>query len=640
MKKKLFLFIAFVVLGLLQAIFFMLVHASALAPYSFAQCLLALIYSIPQSAMVAAWVMVPAFIVGFIYVFIRGDWHRRFMIRYITLVVPVITYLCVFDWVLYDYWGFRLDATPFVYLFDGPLETICESPWWATPLGLTVLLVVGLLTYHIMQQVYPKRRSGSITRMSSGSAQQFEALYNLLLVILMVIVGRGCFGLMGISSSYFTDQQPLNHAATHPVYSLCHSVGQRRLPLSQQYQFLTDEQRQAAMTELIELGANEPHRLLADSSWTDSLQIVPQSLLRRGISPNVLVLMLEGFSGTACQYLYPDADAAIMPHVNQLMAQGVAFTRCYANSFRTERGLTALLSAWPGLPTHSLMLDREQTSQLHFLTQPLAQAGYTLEFLYGGEGDYCQLPHFLSCAGFHQVSYADAFPSELHDSDLGVHDAQIYDRLYDILQDEAFAAADTMAEYPAQPYFKLVPTLSSHEPFDVPCRRFADPYLNAVAYADSCLGDFIGRIQADTAIWNNLLIVGLSDHAYANYPQDILQSDPARYHIPMFWTGGAVAAHRDVNLLCQQTDVALTLLHQLGIQSDATEFPFSHDILQPTAPHFAYFTWPDGFGLITDSCSYIQDNYYDGHPLPGSDDPTGRAQRLGKAYLQSSYHPF
>jgi len=635
MKKKLFLFIAFAVLGLLQAILFMFTHASALAPYSFAQRLLALIYSIPQSVMVAAWVMVPIFFVGLVYVFIRGDWHRKFMIRYVTLIAMPITYLCIFDWVLYDYWGFRLDATPFVYLFDSPLETIRQSPWWATPLGIIVLLVVGWLTYQIMESVYPKRRSGSITRMSTGSAQQFEALYNLLLTILMVIVGSGCFGLMGISSSYFTDQQPLNHAATHPVYSLFHSINKHCDPLDEQYQFLTEEERTAAMDEMRELAAQEPMRLLADSGWNDSLQIAPASILRKGITPNVLLLMLEGFGGSACSYLNPDADAQVMPNVSRLMGEGIAFNNFYANGIRTERGISAVLASWPSLPTYSVMLDAERCRSLHYMTQPLASAGYTLEFLYGGDGTYCQLPNFLQSAGIEVQNDRRSFPDEMHDFDTGVQDAHLYDCLYELLKAEALAATDTMAEYPAQPYFKFVPTLSSHEPFEVPYHHFDDPYLNAVAYADSCLGAFVSRIKADTTIWNNLLIVALADHAYANYPEDIQQCDPERYHIPMFWTGGAVAQHRDVNICCQQTDLTVTLLHQLGIQPEAGLFPYSHDIFQPTAPHFAFYAWPDGFGMLTDSCTYIQDNYYDGHPLPGSDDPTGRAQRLGKAYLQT-----
>lgn len=642
MKKKLFLFIAFVFLGIVQAIIFMVVHSHLFQPYSFAQCLLSLIYAIPQSVMVAAWVSVPIFVAGLVYVFIRGDWHRLFMIRYVTLAVVPLTIESVFDWVLYGFWGFRLDCTCYVYIFDDPLEACAQSPWWSFPLMFVLILVVGWLVYQVMQLVYPRRRSGSISRMSTGSAQQFDALGNLGMIILMIILGSGCFGLMGIGSAYHTDQQPLNHAAINPIYSLCHSIRQHRTPLGEQYRFMTDEERAQAMSELQQLAQSHPEAYA--SLQPDSLRVAQGleqpfsgSMLRPGITPNVLIVMLESFSGTACHYITPEADPEIMPNVNRLMQQGVAFTQCYANSFRTERGIAAVLAAWPGQPSYTIMNDRERSSRLHYLTQPMIDAGYTTEFITGGDGKFTQLPHFLQCAGIERQICRDSFDADLHDCEWGLHDAALYDYLYDVLQQEAFAATDSLAEYPAQPYFKLVPTISSHESFHVPMHRFDDPYVNAVCYADSCLGSFIDRLQADTLIWNNLLVIALSDHGFSNYPAGVQQHEPRRYHIPMFWTGGAIRGHADVPVYCQQTDLTLTLLHQLGIQPDASLYPFSHDIFQADAPHFAFYTWPDGFGLLTDSCQYVQDNSYDRHPLSGLDDPVGRAQRLGKAYLQTLY---
>lgn len=641
MKKKLFLFISFVFLGIVQAIIFMIVHSHLFQPYSLGACLLSLLYALPQACMVAAWAMVPVFFVGLVYVFIRGDWHRKFMVSYVPIVVVALLSFCLFDWVLYGFWGFRLDVTPYVYLFDDPLEALAQSPWWSFPLMAVLLFLSYWLAHAIIAQVYPKRRHGSISRMNTGVAQQNEALGYLLAVILSVIVGQGCFGLMGISSAYHTDQQPLNHASISPIYSLCHSIRQHRTPLSQQYRFMTEQERQQQMAQLQQLSQQHPAHygtLQPDSALlAQGLVTANPMLLRPGITPNVLVLLLESFSGTACHYLYPEADPAYMPNVCRYMQQGVAFTRCYANSFRTERGIASVLAAWPGQPSYTIMNDRQRTAHLSYLTQPLIEAGYTTEFITGGDGHFTQLPHFLQCAGIDRQTSRDDFPAEQHDCEWGLHDGPLYTYLYDILEQEAFAAADTLAEYPAQPYFKVVPTISSHESFQVPMQRFDDPYLNAVCYADSCLGAFLDRLQADTLIWNNLLVVALADHAYSNYPEGIQQHEPSRYHIPMFWTGGAVAGHHDVDVLCQQTDLTLTLLHQLGIQPEAAQFPFSHDIFQPEAPHFAFYSWPDGYGFLTDSCQYVQDNAYDGHPLSGLSDPTGRAQRLGKAYLQTLY---
>lgn len=45
------------------------------------------------------------------------------------------------------------------------------------------------------------------------------------------------------------------------------------------------------------------------------------------------------------------------------------------------------------------------------------------------------------------------------------------------------------------PFLKVLLTLSSHEPFDVPMRRFENRYLNSVAYTDSCLGVFVSDLK-------------------------------------------------------------------------------------------------------------------------------------------------
>lgn len=637
MKKKLLLLLAFVVLGVLQAVIFMLAYGDRFEPYSFAQCLLALIYAVPQSLMVASWVMVPAFVVGFVYVWIRGDWHRRFMIGYITLVMVPLLLLCCLDWILYGYWGFRLDATPFVYLFDDPLEAIKESPWWGIPLTLCVVAFFTWLIHALMRLVYPPRRSGSITRMNHGAAQQREGLYNLLLAVLMAIVGSGCFGLMGIWSAYHTDQQPLNHAATSPIYSFFHSVRQQRTPFDGQYRFMTDDERLPTLNDLDQLAVRTADAAMADSVLGPMLA-QRDDTLRTLVDPkaNVLVLLLESFSGAACNYLNPSADPALMPAVNRAMAEGIAFTRCYANSFRTERGLVSVLSAFPGQPTYSVVTNRDCLASLPSLTRPFADAGYSLEFLTGGDGEFCNLPLYLDHSGFTTVTDRSLFPSESHDCRWGLHDGQMYPYVLDRLQQEWIAANDSAdVADAASPYLKVFLSVSSHEPFEVPMQRHADPYLNSVAYADSCLGAFLDQLRADTVIWNHLLVVGLSDHGYANYPAGIAQHDPERYHIPMFWTGGAVRGHLDVDTYCQQTDLATTLLRRLNLPADS--LAYSHDVFDARSPHFAFYAWPDGFGLLTDSCRYVQDNYYDGHPLPGSDDPTGRAEHFGKAYLQTIY---
>ncbi len=627
MKKKGIIFAAFVLYFVLMAVIFMFAYADLFDGYTFSDKLQALAYSLPQSLSVSAWIMLPAFAVGIIYVFIRGDWHRRFMIWYITLAFLVVLLLTSIDLVLYGFWGFRLDTTPLIYILDDPMAALAESPIWAPFVSGGSMLLFGWLIYQVMCMVYPPRRRGASSRMSRGAEQMREGIFNVVLTLACWILGWGGIGSLsyGMSSAYHTDQMPLNHASTNPVYSFFHSHRQQRTPFSEQYRFMSDAEATAAYEEL-ESGALNADINVIDSisSSSDSLLLTPNSSLLTKNTPNILLILFESFSGSACNYLYPEVSNTIMPNVNQAMTEGIAFTNFYANSFRTERGMVSVLSAFPGQPTYSLMTDTLRTEKLSYLSRALSvQAGYDTQFIHGGDPTFCKLTQFMHYAGVTQIVGKDHFPEELQDCQWGVHD----EHMFDFVRQEMSGS---------QPFFKVMLTLSSHEPFEVPYHRFPDdPYLNSVAYTDYCFGQFLEQVKADTALWNNLLIIGMPDHCYAQYPAGVQQHDPLRYHIPMFWTGGAIRGHQEVTTLGQQTDLAATLLTQLGL--DASAFPFSHDMMNPQAPHYAFYAWPDGFGLLSGAASYVQDNNYDGHPLQGSNDPDGKAERMGKAFLQKLY---
>jgi phosphoglycerol transferase MdoB-like AlkP superfamily enzyme len=124
-------------------------------------------------------------------------------------------------------------------------------------------------------------------------------------------------------------------------------------------------------------------------------------------------------------------------------------------------------------------------------------------------------------------------------------------------------------------------TLSSHEPWDVPTKQLPDEVDNAFSYLDSCLYRFISRLR-QTPQWANTLIVLTADHGIND--KDIDQSRPLeKNHVPMLWIGGAVKGPRTVSTLCNQSDLAATLLAQLRLSHD--DFTFSRDVLSHSYTH-------------------------------------------------------
>lgn len=156
--------------------------------------------------------------------------------------------------------------------------------------------------------------------------------------------------------------------------------------------------------------------------------------------------------------------------------------------------------------------------------------------------------------------------------------------------------------------------------------------LNAFAYTDSCVGDFIRQFRR-LPQWEHTLVVLVPDHLGA-YPEHISNLAVDRYQIPLILTGGAVRAARHVEIYGSQQDIAATLLAQLGLSH--AEFTFSKDLMNSAAPHFAFFTCPDAFGFVTPDNRLVYD-CQSAHVVV--DDGTAPAANLlpGQAYLQSLY---
>ena len=75
----------------------------------------------------------------------------------------------------------------------------------------------------------------------------------------------------------------------------------------------------------------------------------------------------------------------------------------------------------------------------------------------------------------------------------------------------------------------------------------------------------------------------------------------------MLWLGGALAVRDTViHQVGGQADLPRTLLGQLGL--DGSMFTWSRDLLATGARSWAWFSFKDGFGFVTDSGAVAWDN--------------------------------
>lgn len=446
----------------------------------------------------------------------------------------------------------------------------------------------------------------------------------LLMTGLLFIPIRGGFTVstMNVGKVYFSAEQRLNHAAINPAFSLMESLAKQK-DFSKQYRFMEAAEADRLFKDML-----EPAVAGGQTEETDSVRQSADSLhtLFNTQRPDVLFVILESFSSRLMTALGGEPNIAI--HLDSLSKEGVLFTNFYANSFRTDRGLVAILSGYPAQPTTSIMKYPRKTQSIPAIAGSLRKAGYGTKYYYGGDADFTNMRSYLMSSGFEDIVSDQDFPVTERLSKWGAHDHLVFNRLLEDLKTEA--AEGTTEE--KTPYFRVLQTSSSHEPFEVPFRRLENDRLNAFAYTDSCAGDFVRQFR-ELPQWKNTVIVFVPDHLGA-YPEHIDNLSVERYRIPLLMVGGAIREPRRIDVYGSQHDIAATLLAQLALPHE--EFVFSKDMLNPASPHFAFFTVPDAFGMVTADNQVIF-NCQAGAVVVDEGTAKGKNLPLGKAYLQKLY---
>lgn len=519
---------------------------------------------------------------------------------YFALVSILLSCIFISDLGLYGYWGFRLDTTPLFYFFSSPKDALASVSVWVVLGGILAMAVYAALLYYLFSQILLNEK-----RPLKIPYRRLSVSVTLLLATgLLIIPIRGGFSVstMNLGKVFFSANQQLNHAAINPAFSLMDSYA-RQVDFDKQYRFLPPEEADRLFAEL------------TDQPVTDS---IPG--LFRTERPNIILVILESFSSHLMKTLGGKADVAV--NMDEIADEGILFTHFYANSFRTDRGLVSIISGYPAQPTTSIMKYTRKTQSLPSIPASLKKAGYDLQYYYGGDADFTNMRSYLVSTGIEKIVSQDDFPVSERLSKWGVYDEVLFNRL----------TADLKGQPQQEPFLKIVQTSSSHEPFEVPYSKLDNAKLNAFAYTDSCAGDFVRQLK-ETPLWENTVVIFVPDHLGV-YPEDMDNLSPERYMIPLIMTGGAIKEPQKIETYGSQIDIAATLLAQLGLPHD--DFTFSKNLLNPASPHFAFFTFPNIFGMVTPDNEVVFNNESNTVTL---DEGTNQGENLnkGKAYLQKLY---
>lgn len=616
----------FVVLFVLQKpLFLFLEKGSATQPVDniFTELPAVIWHGLPLDLSMAGYLSVIPGFLSIAVVWLKRDLVKPIMNIYFIIASLFITCSFLLNASLYPYWKYPLDSTPLFYFFTSPADAIASVSIWQVILSIVILIVLTIGVWFTLRMRGEKRQQYSryaygYGGFGSGKRNLFDdfdrhrgrtSIILLLLTGLLFLPIRGgiTVSTMNTGQAYFSQNAYLNHSAVNPLFSLFESITHQE-DFASQYRFMKDKE------------ADKIFATMTSTSDENTYPLLNEATFKKG-TPDILIVIMESFASDIMPSMGSYKDVAVC--LDSIAQQSILFTRFYANSFRTDRGMVSILSGYPAQPTTSIMRYPRKTSQLPSIARNLAKyKNYKTTYYYGGDADFCNMRSYLVSQGYQHIISDANFPIEDKLSKWGVPDHIL--------------AAKMMEDIKAQqnekrPMLRILQTSSSHEPFEVPYHRLKDKRLNAFAYTDSVMGAIV-REYRKLPRWKNTLIVFVPDHV-GGYKENLNDHDRSRYQIPLILAGGAISRPMKVGIIGSQHDIAATLLGQLGVEH--REFTFSKNMMSDATPKFAFFAVNDAFGIVSEENSLIYDNR--AKRIVYDKGEKGFNLKRGQAYLQKIY---
>lgn len=557
-------------------------------------------YGFATDLIVASYVTAIPLLSVWLFAELPGAWLSGWLTGYNIVMSVVVALLVVADTALYKFWQFKLDTSVFSYLqsLKGAFASVSTTYILA---AVAAVAAVACIFFAFVQSVValylrmgPFVASGWLLHVGASVA-------GLVMLGLLYIFTRGLKIRPNNPSVAYHSRNPFyNHCALNAGFNLIYSLTVKE-NFTRQFRFFDDARRAEIFEPLFPLKGT------------------PQVKLLKTDRPNILLIVWESLCARYIESLGGMAD--VTPNFDRLAREGVLFTRCDAGSFRTPRGLVCLLSGYLGQPTTSVIRYTRKLPNLPAFPRVLRDLGYDTMAVHGGDLSIMHKSDYYLASGHDRLVSQRDFPASAPTGKWGVHDGYVFSWMLDEIGRKTREGGK---------WYATLQTLSSHEPFDVPYDRLRerDVMANSFAYTDDCFGRFVDSLKK-TPAWDDLLIICTGDHGF-NFGESLSRS---KYpHIPLLLLGGAVRQPMRIDTIIGQTDLAATLLGQLGLPHE--EFVFSRDVLADTYRYpFALHTYNNGF-LFRDQTGYTNyDNVAD-RAIEGAD---AAREEKGKAILQTLY---
>ena len=559
----------------------------------------------------AAYLSVLPFFAIPIFFFSNQKGNLKMIKAYSYIFIFFMNVLLLFDLALYGPWGIRLDSTPLMYL-NTPKEMLASVPTGE----LIITTIVWILASTYICTLFNKRINKAGAILNKGKIWSFPIL--LVVTGSLIVIMRGGLQNTPINHSnvYFSENMYANHAALNFAWNFANSVSSKTYKMEN------------AFIEMDFEKANKIEKLAITSlQQKDSISNAKVLNTKR---PNVILIIWESFTAKVVEPL--GGEANVTENFNRLSKEGLFFTNFYANGDRSDKGMVAILSGYYPQTQNSIIKMPNKTRTLPSLPKEMEKLGYETAFYHGGDLSFGNMKTYLRTGGINNFIDEEDFSSEDKNSKWGAHDHVLFKKF----------KAD-LSKKTDKPFFKILFTLSSHEPFEFPDtykfgkKTDTDKFKSSHAYTDKTIGNFIAFAKKQSW-WDETLIIIIADHGHQLPEHKGAFNSSKKFRIPMLWLGGALKQNKSINSnIGSQVDLPYSLLTLLN--GNSSSFKWSQNIFIPSKKHYAHYLFNNGFGILSESGKYVYD-YTSKKEIINTDKENPSLELLGKAITQNSYQDF
>lgn len=495
---------------------------------------------------------------------------------YTIVLFIIVLFLGAIDLNIYSEWGTKINSRAIEFLVLSPGEAIASSassPLFSSFLIILVQFILGYYAYN------------KFGRLNYSKEKLFIEILSIpLIAFAAVMMLRGGLQLAPINQSavYFSNKSSINHAALNTEWNLMHSVIENHFSTENPYVFMDDKESES----------------IIDSLYTNTTNTFEKILNTE--HPNIVFIILESYTSDIIEQFGGEKD--VSPFINKYSKQGLSFTNIYASGDRTDKGMIAILSAFPTQAIRTIIQQPDKFEKLPAIPKTLKYRAYSTAFYYGGESEFANFKSYLISTQFDKIIDKNDFESHQMNSKWGAHDGFLFDKALEDMR--------TLKE----PFMSTILTLSSHEPFEVPIPNkfngddLPSLFRKSANYTDLCFGEFMAKAENEKWFKNTLFVV-VADHGH-RLPKEYNNAyDYRKFRIPLFFYGDVINSKfnsKVVSKIGSQTDIASTILNQLNISD--TAFKWSKNLLNENSKDFAFYSFDNGIGWVDNQTIINVDN--------------------------------